>query len=267
MHGTTWTLRGPTPPGLWKHVSRPVQFTLVVDKFGIKYVGEDNFNHLINALQQHYDVTIDKEGKLYCGITLDWEYHERTLDISMPGYVHKQLIKYNHPMPKSPQHCPLSPHPIQYGSKIQDPIPPNESPALDRKGIKFIQQVVGSFLYYCRATDTTIPAALSELSQQQTHSGKHAQTMQTISRLHGLAPQCNNLVLHIRHDTQRALRCVISIRPQCTQHLFLGSLPQPDKPILLNGIIPRPLHNIMLCGRLRRRSQIRALFLNAKKPK
>ena len=26
-------------PGLWKHEWRPVQFTLVVDNFGVKYVG------------------------------------------------------------------------------------------------------------------------------------------------------------------------------------------------------------------------------------
>ena len=121
----------------------------MVDDFGIKYVGDEHFEHLINALKEHYNVTIDKEGKLYCGITLDWDYNKRTLDISMPGYVKKQLIKYNHPMPKSPQHCPWSPQPIQYGSKTQDPIPPDESPALDKKGIRHIQQVVGSFLYYC----------------------------------------------------------------------------------------------------------------------
>eukprot|EP00804_Cyclotella_cryptica_P023161 CCRYP_000367-RA/>CCRYP_000367-RA protein AED:0.42 eAED:0.42 QI:0/0/0/1/0/0/2/0/214 len=146
----------PHTPGLWKHVSRPVQFTLVVDDFGIKYVGDDHFKHLINVLKEHYSVTVDKEGKLYCGITLDWDYNKRTLDISMPGYVKKQLIKYNHSMPKSPQHCPWSPQPIQYGSKTQVPIPPDDSPALDKNDIKLIQQVVGSFLYYCR------------LSQQQT---------------------------------------------------------------------------------------------------
>eukprot|EP00804_Cyclotella_cryptica_P016252 CCRYP_005739-RA/>CCRYP_005739-RA protein AED:0.46 eAED:0.46 QI:0/-1/0/1/-1/1/1/0/96 len=71
-------------------------------------------------------------------------------------------------MPKSPQHCLWSPQPIQYGSKTQDTIPPDDSPALDKNGVKLIQQVVGSFLYYCRATDTMIPEALSELSQQQT---------------------------------------------------------------------------------------------------
>ena len=29
----------PHTPGLWKHVSRPIAFTLVVDDFGIKYEG------------------------------------------------------------------------------------------------------------------------------------------------------------------------------------------------------------------------------------
>ena len=29
-----------TTPGLWKHTWRPVQFCLIVDDFGIKYVGK-----------------------------------------------------------------------------------------------------------------------------------------------------------------------------------------------------------------------------------
>ena len=28
-------------PGLWQHVTRPVQFTLVVDDFGVKYAGKE----------------------------------------------------------------------------------------------------------------------------------------------------------------------------------------------------------------------------------
>jgi hypothetical protein len=34
----------PHTPGLFKHTSRPVQFTLVVDDFGIKYVGKTIYN-------------------------------------------------------------------------------------------------------------------------------------------------------------------------------------------------------------------------------
>ena len=78
----------PHIPGLWRHVTRPIQFLLVVLDFGIKYVGKEHADHLISTLRQHYDsVTEDWEGKLYVGITLDWNYEECWLDISMPGYV------------------------------------------------------------------------------------------------------------------------------------------------------------------------------------
>ena len=34
----------PHTPGLWKHVTRPVWFTLVVDDFGVKYVGNGSIS-------------------------------------------------------------------------------------------------------------------------------------------------------------------------------------------------------------------------------
>jgi hypothetical protein len=33
--------------GIWKHETRPVWFSLVVDDFGIKYIGRDNPEHLM----------------------------------------------------------------------------------------------------------------------------------------------------------------------------------------------------------------------------
>ena len=83
-------------PGLWKYVSRPTQFTLLVDDFGIKYVRQENIDHLLIALRKYFEVSVDEEGSLYCGITLEWDYKNLTLDISMPGYVEKQPIKYKH---------------------------------------------------------------------------------------------------------------------------------------------------------------------------
>ena len=118
----------PHTPGLFKHISRPVQFTLVVDDFGIKYVGQHNLQHLLNAIKKHYDISIDYTGSLYCGITLEWHYDEGYIDISMPGYVTKQLTKYNHPPPKKPQHCPWEPSPHTFGEKSQDPLPLDDSP-------------------------------------------------------------------------------------------------------------------------------------------
>ena len=80
-------------PGLWKHVSRPISFTLVVDDFGVKYVGKEHATHLIDCIKEKYGVTEDWTGDLYCGIKLKWDYVAQTLDISMPGYIKKLLQK------------------------------------------------------------------------------------------------------------------------------------------------------------------------------
>ena len=61
-------------PGLWRHVTKPISFSLVVDDFGVKYVGKENAQNLINTLKQWYQLAEDWEGKMYCGINLDWNY-------------------------------------------------------------------------------------------------------------------------------------------------------------------------------------------------
>lgn len=49
-------------PGLWKHDWQPIQFTLVVNDFGVKYVGEEHVQHLQQTLEEHYKVTTDWTG-------------------------------------------------------------------------------------------------------------------------------------------------------------------------------------------------------------
>ena len=46
-------------PGLWTHDWRPICFTLVIDDFGVKYVGREHTDHLINAIKETYNVTED----------------------------------------------------------------------------------------------------------------------------------------------------------------------------------------------------------------
>jgi hypothetical protein len=123
-------------------------FTLVVDNFGVKYVNKDNVNHLIKCLKQKYKLTKDWGGNLYCGIKLNWNCNNHTLDISMPGYIIKQLQKYKHTIPTKPQLCQCTPQPRQYGSIEQCPLPLDTSPPLLDANIKHIQQVIGSILYY-----------------------------------------------------------------------------------------------------------------------
>ena len=70
-------------PGTWRHVTRPVQFTLCVEDFGVKYFGKENADHLINTINKPCTCSKDWTGTLYCGITLDWNYKQHDLDISM----------------------------------------------------------------------------------------------------------------------------------------------------------------------------------------
>ena len=84
----------PHTSGLWKHISYLIQFTLVVDDFGVKYIGKQHVNHLIKALTKEYEIPEDWIGGLYSSIELEWDSGKRTLDFSMPGYIIKVLQKY-----------------------------------------------------------------------------------------------------------------------------------------------------------------------------
>jgi len=87
-------------PGLWHHKTRPIKFCLVVDDFGIKYVGKEHADHLLHALTTKYECTTDWEGKLYCGISLAWNYDECHVTLTMPKYVPNAHHKFNHTRPK-----------------------------------------------------------------------------------------------------------------------------------------------------------------------
>ena len=76
-------------PGPFKHDTCSISFTLVVDDFGIKYEGAEHLKHLLSILKSFYDVEVDMSGGLYCGFTLDWQYKDKYVDISMPNYVRK----------------------------------------------------------------------------------------------------------------------------------------------------------------------------------
>ena len=52
-----------TTPGLWSHKWRPIKFVLIIDDFGIKYVGKKYALHLLKILYQNYEITTDWEGK------------------------------------------------------------------------------------------------------------------------------------------------------------------------------------------------------------
>jgi hypothetical protein len=52
-----------TTPGLWSHKMRPIQFSLIVDDFGVKYLGKENALHLLNTIQKYYKCSCNWDGK------------------------------------------------------------------------------------------------------------------------------------------------------------------------------------------------------------
>lgn len=160
----------PHTPGLWRHLTRPVQFSLVVDDFGVKYVGRKHAQHLIDKLKKWYNLAEDWKGDLYCGIRLDWNYDDSYVDISMPKYVAKILQRFKHKKPSRPQHSPYKAPPKKFGKEAQDPLPDDKSPMVDAKRIKRIQQIIGGVLYYARAVNSTVLMALSAIASEQTRA-------------------------------------------------------------------------------------------------
>eukprot|EP00957_Ditylum_brightwellii_P083931 6379483-Ditylum_brightwellii.AAC.1 len=89
----------------------------------------------------------------------------------MPGYITKARTKYGHTLPKHPQHLPHKHVPIKYGTKTQW-VEKDLTEPLKQMEIKRIQDIVGTLLYYSRAVDLTLAAALSAIASQQAMATK-----------------------------------------------------------------------------------------------
>jgi hypothetical protein len=113
-----------------------------VDAFAVKYVGTENAHHLRNALLHHYEITTDWGGTFYSGMTLKWDYQQRTCDISMPGYVTNVLNKFHHEAPTHQHHTPSKYVTPVYGAKIQY-ITRDETPLLTVNQCTHIQKITG----------------------------------------------------------------------------------------------------------------------------
>ena len=91
----------PPQPWIMENFCHLSNFTLIVDKFGIKYEGIENAQNLINVIKNNYELYVDWSGSIYCEIHLNKNYDEGHVDIYMTTYVSEQsknmhIIK-NHP--------------------------------------------------------------------------------------------------------------------------------------------------------------------------
>ena len=86
---------------------------MVVDEFGVKYVGKDNKETLIKALEENYNLNKYCRGEKYVGLTVTWDYIKREVDLTMPEYVAKALHRFqqkSHPKIQHQTHPNLPPN-------------------------------------------------------------------------------------------------------------------------------------------------------------
>ena len=117
-----------TTPGVWKHDTRPISLSLVVKDFEVKYVGEENAQHLLDTVRQYYKCSCDWEGERYCGIAIKWDYKGRKVHLVMPSYLPKEQTRFKHTIPSTPQDQPYPHIKPNYGAKMQNTASEDTSP-------------------------------------------------------------------------------------------------------------------------------------------
>ena len=211
----------PYTTGLWEHDTRPTNFCLCINDFGVKYVSTADADHLLNSLRQHYKISVDWAGTDYCGLSIKWNYAKKYVDISMPGYIASTLERLQHPKPARPQHAPHQWTQPAYGQKLQL-APIDGTPKLEKTGIHFVQSsCVGSLLYYARAVDATMLPAINEISGSQASPTKKTKKACTML-LDYAATYPLAIIRYYASDMalpQCRHRCSISCSPQCTKSL------------------------------------------------
>ena len=229
----------PNTTGLWKHETRPTKFCLCVDDFGVKYFSQADADHLLDALKQHYKISVDLEGKNYCGLTMDWNYQQGYVDISMPKYIPAMLKKLQHPSPKKPQYAPHQWVQPIYGRRLQM-TPVDDSDPLPREGIRKVQSIVGSILYYARALDSTMLPSLNDIGSKQASATTDTEKQCTML-LDYAATYPNAKIrfyasdMNLQADSDAAYLVLPSARSRYAGYFYLGTLKSTNG--RLNGAI------------------------------
>ncbi len=166
-----------TKPGLWKHKWQPIQFCLIVDDFGVEYVGIEHFNHLLAVLQWYHQVQTNMAGNKIAGLNVQWGFPSKRLRIDMNSYVNNLLLSLNWPMPKKPQLMPFTTTPIAYGQKDQYTPGKDTSAPLLPECIKHIQKIIWSLLYYAQAVNNKLMVALNAISARQAKETVHTEQL------------------------------------------------------------------------------------------
>jgi hypothetical protein len=106
-------------------------------------------------------------------MTINWDYINKSVHVSMLDYVPEALIRFQHAPPAKPQHQPYPHIKPLYGATKQYAETIDTSPPLSKEDKKYVQEVVGTFLYYAGCVDSTMLIALGSIATQQANPTKN----------------------------------------------------------------------------------------------
>jgi len=158
-------------PCLYKHRTRNICFSLIVDDFFIidTDTKDNDRDYLFDTLRTTYTLKTNTNQTLkYVGITISKDDEIRQVSLSVPGYIKDTLIRFDRPAePVRRTHTPAPWTPPHYGSKLQLTAVKDASRKLSATETSRLQAIVGSLMWYSRAVDPTMLHALSKIGSQQ----------------------------------------------------------------------------------------------------
>ena len=99
----------------------------------------------------------------------------------MISYARDALNRFNHAAPQKPQYQPFPHVKPNYGAKAQYSAAGDTPTPLSKDKERLVQEVVGTFLYYARAMESTMLPELGSIASQQVSPTE--QTMQRVQQL------------------------------------------------------------------------------------
>jgi hypothetical protein len=244
-----------TSPCIFKHKTRDLVFSLVVDDFGVKYKEKCDVQELLMTLRLLYVVKEDWSGVSYVGFKIHHDREKGKLTISMPNYIKDAAERFN----------------INISKKIDNPLISDsgnnnhpDQPATPQQE-KRLQQIVGVILYYARAVDPIVLARISKISSKQ--KNPTISTLKAAERvLQYLATQPEASITF--HKSKMRLICYsdasyqgeTEARSRCGGVFFLGD----DNVAIFNGPILSRSSIIDSVTSSAAESELAAAFMNAK---
>jgi hypothetical protein len=256
-------------PGLWKHKTWPIMFTLVVDDFGVKKHGKRTCgpSHLVHQTEIQACQRLDGQPVLRDKIKVGLQCtNVRYLDA---GIYSKCSAKIQTPHANQTLTLPLcgTTHTVWCQSTIS---PPRQHLVKVKSGQnKRNSTRLGSILYYARAIDITVLMALSSIAIEQ--SKGMTSTMMKAKQLLGylatypdatISFRASDMIINVHSDASYLSEA--DTRSCACSHFFMGWSPKDGDPIKLNGAF------FTLCAILQfvvasvAEAELGALFLNCK---